>query len=128
MEQQKPNVMSFGKYKRRDIRDVPLSYLRWRKSVLIDTLRVCGAEVRRREELGLTEDEELQLGILPPFVRENLLQRLEACRSDDDRASIHGMIQIKFQEYSRNANESDPWRRFTESEKREEMLDENDAG
>lgn len=49
MEQQKPSVMSFGKYKGRNVRDVPLSYLRWWKSALIDDLRVCGVEIQRRE-------------------------------------------------------------------------------
>ncbi len=100
MEQQLPTVMTFGKYKGRDIKDVPLSYLRWWKSCLVESLRVSTSEIHRREEMGLTEDEELQLGTLPSFVRDNLLHRLEECGDEEDRAAIHGIIQIKFQEYS----------------------------
>lgn len=125
MEQQQPDVMTFGKYKGRAIRDVPLSYLRWWKSGLIENLRMCGSEIRRREEMGLTEAEELQLNTLPLCVRENLLQRLEACSDEDQRTAIHGIIQIKFQEYSPKHRASEYWEQHDESEP-EEVFHEDD--
>jgi len=99
-EREESVVMSFGKYKGQKIRDVPLTYLRWWKASLIDGLRLCSAEILRREEMGLTEEEELQLSTLPSWVRENLLDRLEVCSDEDQRAQIHGMIRFKFEEYS----------------------------
>jgi hypothetical protein len=126
MEQQKASVMSFGKYKGRNIRDVPLSYLRWWKSVLIDALRVCGGEIQRREAVGLTEEIELQLSALPWHTSENLLHRLEGCTDDSERATIHGMIQMKLQEYSRNSNGSTNRPRYAESED-EDVFEEDDG-
>jgi hypothetical protein len=127
MEQQKPTVMSFGKYKGQNIRNVPLSYLRWWKSVLIDALRVCGAEIQRREAVGLTEEIELQLSALPWHTSENLMHRLECCTDESERTTIHGMIQMKVQEYSRNSNISANRPRWAETEE-EDVFEEDDAG
>jgi hypothetical protein len=125
MEQQEAPVMAFGKYKGEDVRDVPLSYLRWWKSALIESLRICGNEIRRREEMGVTEAEELQFSALPSFVRENLLERLEA-GDEDQRAEIHRMIKIKFHEYSPKPRAPEFGVQHPDDEG-EEVLDEDDA-
>jgi hypothetical protein len=128
MEQQKPSVMSFGKHKGRNVRDVPLGYLRWWKSNLIDSLRLCGGEIQRRKALGLTEEVELQLSALPWFTSENLLQRLEACMDEAERATVHALIEMKIQEYSRNSSTSANRPRYVESGDAETVFDEDDGG
>ena len=94
-------LMQFGKYKGQDIRDVPLTYLQWWKGQLIESLRVFGEEIRRREQMGLTPDIELQLGVLDEHVRANLLLRLEQCKDEDERADALWLIKVKYGEYSK---------------------------
>jgi hypothetical protein len=53
-------LMEFGKYRGCQIEDVPLSYLKWWKALLIESLRSCGAEICRRTDMGLTEDVQAQ--------------------------------------------------------------------
>ncbi len=127
MELQKASVMSFGKYKGRKIRDVPLSYLRWWKSVLIEGLRLCGGEIQRRDGMGLSEEIELQLSALPGFTSDNLLQRLEASVDEDERANVLSIIHLKFQEYSRNSDASANRPHWAETEE-EDVFEEDDAG
>ena len=76
--------------------------------------------------MGLTEAQELKLSTLPPFVQENLLERLEACSDDDQRAAIHGIIQVKFQEYSPRQRPSE-YEHHQEREECEEIFHEDDG-
>ena len=92
--------MRFGKFKGQPIDGVPLSYLRWWKSQLIENLRDCGAEIERREAMGLTEEIETKLETLPPHVRDNLLRSLQDGQSDDERTHALWLIDVKFREYS----------------------------
>jgi hypothetical protein len=95
-----PMRLQFGKYKGRLLGEVPLGYLKWWKVQLIENLRDCGGEIERREALGLTEDVETKLSVLPEHTRLDLLMRLEAAQNDDDRVHSLWLIDVKFREYS----------------------------
>jgi hypothetical protein len=92
-------VIEFGKYKGRDIQDIPLTYLQWLKSTMIVDLREYSDEIRRREEMGLTPEVESRLEQLPVWVRQNLMQRLARCTDDGERATLLRLIGVKWEEY-----------------------------
>jgi hypothetical protein len=93
-------LMEFGKYKGHQIEDVPLSYLKWWKASLIESLRSCGAEISRRGDMGLTEDLETRLSLLPPFKRSELLERLASARNEHERNEVLWLVDQKCREYS----------------------------
>jgi hypothetical protein len=68
---------------------------------MIEDLCACGEEVRRREQMGLTPEIELKLGVLDHHVRANLLLRLEYCVDEDQRTNVLWLIQVKYCEYSK---------------------------
>jgi hypothetical protein len=93
-------TMRFGRFKGQLIDSVPLGYLRWWKSQLIENLRDAGAEIERREAMGLTEEIETKLETLPLHVRDNLVRSLRGGQSDDDRTHALWLIDVKFREYA----------------------------
>jgi hypothetical protein len=79
-------LMQFGKHKGLSITDVPLNYLKWWKTLMINDLKACSEEISRREDVGITEDVETKLSMLPEHIRLELLQRLFATQDEDQRA------------------------------------------